>query len=91
MLLFSNQLTTDGIGQQQLTSNQQVGGSSPPGIAMYFSLLNEFGQAGLRPGSCHPHNQVALSFGFIQKNCDNASRLVLFGESHFYIKSDGSS
>ena len=33
MLLFSNQLTTDGIGQQQLTSNQQVGGSSPPGIA----------------------------------------------------------
>jgi len=28
-------LTTDGIGQQQATSNQQVGVSSPPGIAMF--------------------------------------------------------
>ena len=56
---------------------------------MYFSLLNEFGQAGLLPGSCQPQNQVALSFGFIQKNCDNSWRRVLFGASHFHIKPDG--
>ena len=70
----------------QLTSNQQVGGSSAPGIAMYFSLINEFGQAGLLPGLCQPQNQLVLSFGFIQKNCNSVRRRGLFGASHFHIE-----
>ena len=56
---------------------------------MYFSLLNEFGQAGLLPGSCQHQNQLALSFGFIQKNCDTFKRRVPFGASHFHIEADG--